>query len=103
MRIFQHLDPQFRIHGLYGNVDRFHTILDDTFHIGIFQVGQCHIVALQKGQSGIIILKVDRGPHPFGILVDKTEDAFIPAGMTFIHQAFVKMDPQFLVFLFIDF
>ena len=70
---------------------------DDPPNIVFAHVGQRHIVALEEGQPGIIVLKIQRIPHPRRHLVDEAENALVPAGTVFIHQPLFKFQPQVFV------
>ena len=69
---------------------------DDPVNIFIAHIGKCHIVSLKERKSGVIILKIERFPHPRGHLVDKAENTLISAGAVFTHQAVFKGKAQIL-------
>ena len=101
--VVQHPAAQPGIGGLKGNVDGRHVVFDDALHILLRHIGERHIVALQKGKPGIVVLKIERGPHSRGHLVDKAEDALIGAGTVIVHQPIFKNDAQILLILLINF
>ena len=68
----------------------------------IAHICQCHIIALQKGKAGVVILKIKGFPHPLWHLINKAEHAVIAAGPILIHQALFKFNPQILVILFFN-
>ena len=82
------------------NVDRCQIEFDDTLNIFVLHVCQCYIITLQKGQPGIIILKIERFTHARRHLVNKTENALIAAGFIITHQTIFKVDAQILVIVF---
>ena len=75
--VMQHFAPEFRIHCLERNVDRFQMIADHTLNILLTHVGKRHIISLKKGKPGIVILKIQRLTHIRRHLVNKTEHALI--------------------------
>ena len=77
-------------------------IIDDPVNIMIAHIGQRHIITLQKGQSGIVILKIQSIPHTRRHLVDKAEHALIPAGTVLIHKAVDKGNSQILFQILFD-
>ncbi len=76
-------------------------VSDNPIDIMIRHIGKSHIVALQKGKPGVIILEIQSLPHPFGHLVNKAEDAFVMAAPIFVHQPVLKRNSQILVVLLI--
>ena len=61
-------------------------IMDDPVNVVIAHICECHIVALQKRQSRIVILKIQRFPHSRRHLIDKTENTVVSAGTVIVHQ-----------------
>ena len=51
--------------------------LDNALNLTVCQVGHRDIIAIQKGKTFIVILKVKRFPHTRGQLVNKTEHAML--------------------------
>ena len=77
-------------------------IPDDALHIMVGHVGERHIISLQKGKPGIVVLEIQRGPHARRHLVDKTENALVGAGTVIVHQAVFKDDSEILLIFLID-
>ena len=75
--VMQHFTPEFRIHCLERNVDRFQMIADHTLNILLTHIGKRNIISLKKGKPGIIILKIQRLTHTWRHLVNKTEHTLI--------------------------
>ena len=67
---------------------------DNPFNIMIAHIRQRNIVPLKKGKPGIIILKIQRIPHPPGHLVDKAEHTLVAAGPVLIPQPLFELYPQ---------
>ncbi len=88
---------------MHGNIDRLQAVSDDSLDIILLHIGQCNIISLQKRKPGIIVLKIQRIAHSFRHLIDKTKDAFIPAGLIIIHQSAFKHNAQIFVVVFFDF
>lgn len=59
----EHLAAQLRIGGVHRNVDRRQLKINDTLDVMLFHVGQRHIVSLEEGKTGIIVLKIEGFPH----------------------------------------
>ncbi len=86
-----------------GNIDRRQAVPDNPLHIPFRHIGERHIIALQKGKPGIVVLKIKRFPHALGHLVNETENAFVPAGPILVHQPVFKKNPQVLVISLFNF
>lgn len=76
--------------------------LDDAVNVGVGEVGQGDIVAVQKGQTGVVVLEVQRLAHAFRKLVDEAEDAFVAAGVLFVHEGRGKLHAGILVFFLVQ-
>ena len=101
--VMKHSAAQFRICSMKRNVDRLQTISDNPLHIPVTHICQGNIISLEKRQPGIIIFKIQRIPHSRWHLINKAEDAFIPAGMILIHQALIKCNSQLFIRILFDF
>ena len=66
-------------------------------------IGQRHVIPLQKGKPGIVVLKIQCLTHPLRHLVDKAENTLIVAGTVIVHQPVFKFNPQILLIILIDF
>ena len=77
-------------------------VCHNPLQITLPHIGKGHIIPLQKRQAGIIVLKIQRVPHPLWHLVDKAENAFVAAGLVFIHQAVFKLNAQIIFVFFFD-
>ena len=96
----EHLTAKLRIGGMKGNINRLQVIPCDPLNVVVAHIGQSDIIPLQKRKPGIIIFEVQRLPHAFWHLIDKTEHTFISAGAIFIHQALLEFQAQiFLIIL----
>ena len=95
--VAEHFIAQQRIGRLHGDIDR-HMHFDDAVNILVGEVGQRDIAALQKGEPGIVILEIDRIPHPLRILVDEAENAVIAAGALFVHERSREAEAGVLIF-----
>ena len=94
--VFQHHGPQLRVGGVDRDVDGRDAQVDDPLHLPVRHIGQGQIVAQQKGQPGVVVLKIQAGPHPRGHLVHKAEDAVVGAGAGPVHQIGLELQPQVL-------
>ena len=101
--IVKHFTTKFRIHRLKRNIDRFQMVTDDPFYIMITHIGQCHIISLQKGKSGIVILKIKGISHPRRHLINKAEDTVVGTGPVIIHKPIFKLYSQIFLVLFLHF
>ena len=99
----EHLAAKLRIHCLERNIDRRQVIFDHPLNILLAHIRQCHIVSLQEGKPGIIILKIESLPHSRRHLVDKAEHAMVAAGTVIIHQAILKLYSQILIIILLHF
>ena len=99
----QHLTPEFRVRRMHRNIDWGKLIVNNPPDIFFFHVCECHIISLQKRQTRIIILKINRFPHAWWVLVDKTEYAFVKAASVFIHQRFAELHTEVFIVIFFDF
>ena len=100
--VIQHLASKIRVHCLEGDVDGGQPVTTDSVNIVLRHICQRHIIPLQEGKSGIIILKIQGFSHPRRHLVNKTEDALIMAVPVFIHQTVLKLNAKILVKVLID-
>jgi hypothetical protein len=73
---------------------------DDAVNVGVSQIGQCDVVAMQEGQTGIVILKVKRLTKSLGILIDEAKYASVLAGVLFIHKRSFKIQTNIIIFAF---
>jgi len=96
----QHLAAKLRIGGLDGNIDRSQFKADDPLDIFFLQIRKGHIISLEKGQSGIIILKIQCFPHSRRHLVNKAENALVAAGSVLAHKSVFKRKSQILIIVF---
>lgn len=95
----EHLAPQFRIRCLHRNIDRCQFELDDPLNILILHVGQRHIITLQEGKAGIIILEIKSLSHPLWHLVDETKHTLVMAALVIAHQPIFKGQTQVLIII----
>ena len=100
--VMQHLFAKLGIHRVEGDVDRLQMVQNNAVDVMIRHVGHRDIVALQKGQSCVIVMKVQGIPHSLRHLVDKAEDTMIPAGPVFAHQPSAEPNPQIFIRIFFD-
>ena len=98
----QHLFAKLGIHRVEGDVDRLQMVQNNAVDVMIRHVGHRDVVALQKGQSCIIVMKVQGIPHSLRHLVDKAENTVVPAGPVFAHQASAEPNPQIFIRIFFD-
>ena len=82
---------------MHGDIDGGQLEPDDPVNIPVRHIGERHIIPLQKRKPGIIILKIQRLPHPFWHLVNKAENTLVLAGAVLTHEPILKSQPQILV------
>ena len=75
---------------------------DDAGDVLIGHIGEGDIAAEQEAHAAVVILKVERFPHPTGELVDKAEHAFIGAVVLAIHEVIGEFQPQLVIFRLFD-
>ena len=100
--VAQHLAAQLRIHCLEGYVDRLHPVTNDPVDIVITHIGKCHIIALQKGKTRIVVLKIQGIAHSLRHLINKTEDTGIAAGPVFIQERILEFNSEILLEFLLD-
>ena len=54
---------------------------------------------MDKGESGVIVLEIDRLTHTLRILVDKAENALVFTALLFVHKRSLKLKSDILVFI----
>ena len=94
--VAQHLHPQGRVGGVDGDVDGGDAQVDNALDLAGGEVREGQIVAHQKGQPGVIILKIEGFPHTRRELVHKAEHAPVGAGAGLVHQIGFKVQAQIL-------
>ena len=100
--IFHQFDPQLRIGGVDRDIDGADVHFDDAGDVLIGHIGEGDIAAEQEAHAAVVILKVERFPHPAGELVDKAEHAFIGAVVLAIHEVIGEFQPQLVIFRLFD-
>ena len=66
------------------------------------EIGQGHVVAVQKGEAIVVILEIERLSHAAWELIDKAKDATVGTGMLFVHQGRFKFQSDVIVFSLVD-
>ena len=99
--VVQHPAAQLWIHGLEGDIDGGETVSADPVDVMVRHIGQGHIVPLQEGEPGIVVLEIQGVPHAGGHLVDEAEYALIVAVPVLVHQAALELQPQILVIVLV--
>ena len=100
--VFHHPDPQLGVGGVDRNIDGADVHFDDAGNILVGHVGEGDIAAEQKAHAAVVILEVQRFPHPLRELIDKAEDAFIGAAVLPVHQVILKLQSQLVIFRLAD-
>ena len=95
--IVQHPAAQFGVHCMKGDIDGGEMIPAYSVNIMLRHIRQRHIITLQEGESGVIILEIQSFPHIRRHLVYKAENTLIPAAPVRIHKPGLKFDSQILV------
>ena len=80
-----------------GHIDGADMHFDNAVNFMFTEIGQGDIISKKEGKAGVVVLKIQAFPHPFGKLVDKAENTLIPAGVLFIHEIGFKLQPQGLI------
>ena len=102
MRVAEQADPGFRIGGMNGNIERGCLPLKNPEELIVIHIRQGDIVAHHHAQPPVIILDIQRIPHAFRKLVDKTEQAVIAAMARLQRDGLVQAKPERLPGGFID-
>ena len=100
--VSHHLRPQNRVCGVDRNVDRRDTQINDALNLPGRQIGQRHVVAHQKGQPVVVVLKVQCIPQPLWHLIYKAENTVVGTPVGVVHQIGLKLQPQVLSLAFFD-
>ena len=100
--VFQHPDPKFGLRRVHRDIHRLHPVTDNALDVALLHIGQGYIVALKKGQTGIVILEIQGFPHAFRHLVDETENTGIRAAPVITHQVACKDNPKVLIGVLFD-
>jgi hypothetical protein len=64
---------------VHRKIQRAQSLSDDTFELSLLQVGESNVAALKKGQAVVLIFNVQAFSQTPGELIDKTEQAAVPA------------------------
>ena len=75
--------------------------LNDAVDLTLADVGQSDVVSVEEGEAGIVVLEVAGLAHTGRILIDEAEDAFVTAGLLFVHQGCGKFEPDINVVFFL--
>ena len=102
MGIFHHLDPEFRVHCMDGNIYRRKAHFYDSVNVLFLKVCKSYIVSEKEAKSGIVIFKIKSFSHSRRHLVDEAENAFVFAGMFLIHKIVFKIKTKVFIFLFFN-
>ena len=97
---------QFGAHQRIGRMDTYvqrrQPFVDDPFDIAFGAPGQRREVAVQEGQTIVVILEVQAFSHSFGQLIDETERAVVIAGHDPIKDGRMHFDPDGLTRVLFD-
>ena len=100
--VFHHLAAKLGICGMNRDIDRRNMHLDDAVDIRVGHISQRNVVSVKEGKAGVVVLKIQALSQPLGKLVDKAKDAFVSAGLLFIHQRSFKIKPDIIVLSLFD-
>ena len=100
--VAHHFAPEFRIGSVYRHVDGADVHFDNPGNLVLAEIGQGDIISKEEGKPGIVVLKIQALPHPLGKLVNKAENALVPAGMLPVHEIGFKFQAQRLILPFAD-
>ena len=67
------------LRGVDGDVERREALLLDAPQLGILQIRQRDVVAVEEGEAEIVVLDVEALAHALGKLMDEAEDALVRA------------------------
>ncbi|MPM57085.1 hypothetical protein SDC9_103903 [bioreactor metagenome] len=98
----QQQTPQLRLGGVHRNVDGRNMQVHDAPGFPFAEVGEGNIIAHEKGQAGVVILKIEGLPQAGGQLIHKAEDTPVGAGAGPIHQIGLKLQTQVLPLVLAD-
>ncbi len=94
--------PQRAVGRVDGNVLRAEALLLDPLPVRLRQVGKGHKIAVQKAETIVIVLQVERTAQPFRHLGQKAERAFVVAGAQTVKERLDELDPQIVIRVFLD-
>ena len=100
--IAQEADPDLRIRGMDGDIQRGSLTPENTRKLGVIHIGKGDIIAHHHGKAPVIVLDIEGAAHARRHLVDEAEHAPVGAGPGREHNGLVQADAQRLPILFID-
>jgi hypothetical protein len=75
--------------------------LDDALDLALADVCECNVISVQEREARIVILEIAGLAHTGRILVNEAEDAFVTAGLLFIHQSRAEFKPDVNIAFFL--
>ena len=87
---------------MYGNIDWTDPQINNPLRFPFAEICQGSIIAHQKRQTGIVILKIQAITHIGRHLIHKTEQAVVGAATLLIHEIRFKVEADILAFLLAD-
>ena len=100
--VAQHLGAQVGIGGMDRDVQRREPLLDDPLEVELGEPCQRREVAVEKGETEVVVLHVEALPHPLGELVDETESTVVVTGADAVEQWRGDLDPERLAGVLVD-
>ena len=86
---------------MYRNVYRRDVHLNDALNLALADVGECDVISVKEGKARVIVLEIAGLPHSGRILVDEAEDAFVLAGLLFVHKRGCKFKTDIKIVFFL--
>ena len=82
---------------MHRDVDGGDAHFDNAVDVRVGKVGERDIIAEKEGKAAVVVFEINIFAHSLGILVDETENAFVAAGMLFVHQVGGELQADIIV------
>ena len=90
----EQLCAQFGVGRVDRDIDGADVQVDDALDLALGEVRERDVVAGEKAQPRVVVLEVERLAHPTRELVDKAEQAVVPAGTGAVHEVALEFQSQ---------
>ena len=101
--VTQHVGAHVGVRGMDTDVERRQAFRDHPLKVGFGKTSQRGEVAIEKRESVVIVLEVQRAAHALGQLVNKTKIAVVVARTDPVKQSRIDVDTERLTGSFLDF
>ena len=93
----QNVAAKLGVDRVHGDVQRRGVARDHPIQLMVGDVGQGHIVAHHQAHAPVVVLDAHAGPHVFGQLIHKAEQAFVAAQPHAAHHRPFELQAQGIV------